>query len=127
MIGVVMALAAAAQETPPDYLALQERAARFAVAVHATVSCRHFDYETDSDGLRIKGQRMIDDAEVDGMVGGTADTIVSSAIRAETARQEQRSKSAKETGDSEGYLDYWRRLCAKLADDPEFASYFRRK
>lgn len=125
----IAALAAAplnASDSPPDYLGLQEKAEMFAVAANSVISCRHFDYKTDDVGLKLYGQRLIDDAELSGIRGGAADTIVVGALRAETARQSERSKFAEENNDRAGFMEYWRKRCAQLADDEVYSSYFKR-
>jgi hypothetical protein len=115
-------------EEPPDYIAFVQQAERFAVAANSGGSCQRLGYTTDQSGLTLKIQKMIDNAELAGMSGGSADMLLSGAIDAEGKRQDARMRAVDKTNSAavEQFLDYWERRCAMLSNDPDYAPYFHR-
>lgn len=122
---LVIAPVAVADEVP-DYLGLQGKAERFAQAATSVRSCQHFGFTTAEDALRAFGQRIVDEAEFSGIPGGSADVIVSGAIRQESARQEERGKAINSDESRAAFLEYWRRRCGMLADDEVYSAFFHR-
>lgn len=123
------AVAVSGQE-PPDYIGLSEKADRLAVAVTSSKTCVHFGYPDPQQALATKAQQLVDDAELSGMPGSAANTIVVGAVEAEKQRQNARvkdleSRKADPTA-MDGFMDYWERRCRSLAEDPLYGPLFRR-
>ena len=82
--------------TPPDYIGFSEKVDRFAFAVASGTSCKHFGYRASEQALRDEGQRIMDEAVLAGMPAGNAQEILVAALRAETAREDDRVKRLSE-------------------------------
>lgn len=116
-------------EEPPDYIGLSQKADRLAVAVTSTKSCVHFGYPDPQQALTKMAQKLVDDAELAGMPGSAANTIVVGAVEAEKQRQDARAQDLErrqsDPAAMESFLDYWERRCQSLAEDPIYGPLFR--
>lgn len=122
--------AAAAATEPPDYIGFSQKAERLAYVATSMKSCTNFGYPDVQQPLLDAMQRLIDQAEISGIPGTTADNLIAGFVEQENKRLVARSKDVEQRKDDpaalEQFVEYWESRCKSLADDPVYGPLFRR-